>query len=33
MWRRAVLARYTARGHHASLFDGHDWPGTGKRAA
>ena len=32
-WRAGVLARYTARGHQASLFDGHDWPGTGERAA
>ena len=24
-WRRSVLARYAARGHQGSLFDGHDW--------
>jgi hypothetical protein len=32
-WRRSVLARYAARGHQGSLFDGLDWPGTGERAA
>ena len=32
-WRRSVLARYAARGHKDSLFDGLDWPGTGERAA
>ena len=32
-WRAGVLGRYAARGHQASLFDGHDWPGSGERAA
>lgn len=32
-WRLGVLSRYAARGHQASLFDGHDWPATGERAA
>jgi len=32
-WRSGVLSRYAARGHQASLFDGHDWPHTPERAA
>ena len=32
-WRRSMLARYAARGHQGSLFDGQDWPGSGERVA
>jgi hypothetical protein len=32
-WRAGVLGRYAARGHQASLFDGHHWPGATERAA